>query len=205
MLIVLGILLFLYLLIQGSSAGHKRKLQKEQDAFWNREYQANATRKTDISELLYITVPIETLPFTETADGELLSIQNNIRGLAVEPILNLTGISNTELKLKYGVANITFLMQCDENFTLLIKNILKWGSYLYDRNKWEEAAVVLEYGIQIKSDVGKNYTLLAEIYKSTGCMDKINDLIQTAESLNTLSKENIVTALKKIQMSHFDL
>ncbi len=201
MLIVLGILLFLYLLIQGSSAGHKMKIQKEKDAFWNQEYKANATRKADVSELLYITVPIEALPFTETKEEELISIQNNIRGLSAEPILNMTGISNTELKLKYGVANITFLMQCDENFTLLIKNILKWGSYLYDRNKWEEAAIVLEYGIQIKSDIGKNYTLLAEIYKSMGCMDKINDLIQTAESLNTLSKDNIVTALKKIRMS----
>lgn len=201
MLIVLGTLLFLYLLIQGSSAGHRSKIQKEKDAFWNREYKANATRKADVSELPYITVPIEILPFTETKEEELILIQNNIRGLAGEPILNLTGISNTELKLKYGVANITFLMQCDENFTLLIKNILKWGSYLYDRNKWEEAVVVLEYGIQIKSDIGKNYTLLAEIYKSMGYMDKINALIQTAESLNTLSKENIVTALKEIRSS----
>jgi tetratricopeptide (TPR) repeat protein len=188
-------------LIQGSSASHKRKLQIEKDAFWNREYKANATRKTDVSVLPYIIVPIETLPFTVTKEKELLSIHNNLRRLAAEPILNLTGISNTELKLKYGVANITFLMQCDENFTLLIKTILKWGSYLCDRNQWKEAAVVLEYGIQIKSDIGKNYTLLAEIYKSLGDTDKINDLIQTAESLNTLSKGVIVTALKEIQMS----
>ncbi len=202
MLIVLGILLFIYLLIQSSSASHKKKNQKEKAAFWNQEYKANATRKADISVLPYITVPLEALPFTETKETELITVQNSIRNLAVEPILNLTGISNTELKLSYGVANITYLMQCDENFTLLIKNILKWGSYLYDHSKWEEAAAVLEYGIQIKSDIGKNYTLLAEIYKSTGRMDKINGLIQTAESLNTLSKENIVTALKEIRRSN---
>jgi len=176
-------------------------MEKKKNAFWDREYAANATRKADISGLDYITVPLDTLPFAETDDEELNAIQNSIRNLSKESILNLTGLSNTDLKLQYGVANFNFLMQCDDNFTQLVQAIYKWGSYLYEHNKLKEATTVLEYGIQIKSDISNNYILLAHIYKDQGCTDKISSLIQTAETLNTLSKNNILAALKKIQNS----
>lgn len=201
MLIVIGILLFIYILIQSTSAKHKREIQKEKTAFWNREHQANNTRKADISGLDYIKIPVDSLPFADTEDRELVTIQEIIKNLAENPVLNLTGISNTDLKLTYGVANIPFLTQCDNNFTLLSQNLYKWGAYLYDHNKREEAAQVLEFGIQVKSDISKNYILLAEIYKSGNHMEKINNLIKTAQTLNSLTKDTILSALKEIRMS----
>lgn len=203
MLIVIGILLFIYILIQSASISSKRKSQREKEAFWKKEREANSTRKADISGLDYIAIPIDTLPFAETAEEELLTLQNNIKNLAGKPVLNLTGISNTDLKLKYGVANIKFLIRCDNNYTLLIQNLCKWGSYLYDRNMPEEAVTVLEYGIEIKSDISKNYTLLAEIYKAADLPEKITGLIQKAETLDSLTKETILKALKEIKMSYF--
>lgn len=199
MLIVIGTLLFIYLLIQFSSISQKRKMDKKKNEFWNREYEANSTRKADISGLDYITIPLDTLPFAESDDEKLNEVQNQIRNLSKESILNLTGLSNTDLKLQYGVANFNFLMQCDENYTQLVQAIYKWGSYLYEQDKWDKAITVLEYGIQIKTDISKNYILLANLYKSKGQTDKINNLIETAETLDTLTKDNILAALKKIQ------
>ncbi len=203
MLIVIGFLLFFYVLIQYSGARANRKIRKEKDAFWQKEYQANSTRKVDLSGLDYIAIPMDSLPFAETAEEPLLSIQNNIRNLYRKPILNLTGISNTDLKLKYGVANITFLVQCDNNYTLLVKNLYNWGSCLYEQNKWKEAVTVLEYGIKCRTDIRKNYTLLAELYKDLNVPEKINDLLLAAESLNSLSKDTIIAALKEIKMSYY--
>ena len=203
MLIVVGLLLFLYLLIQYSNIRTKQILKKEKEAFWNREYQANSTRKSDISGLDYITIPVDTLPFTDTDEEELTEIQSNIKSLFQKPILNLTGLSNTDLKLKYGVANIKFLISCDDNYSSLVKNLSKWGSYLYDHNRWNEALTVLEFGIKCKSDIRKNYTLLAELYKELNTPDKIDDLIQTAQTLDTLSRENILISLKEIKMSFY--
>ena len=37
------------------------------------------------------------------------------------PIVNFTGISNTELKLRYGAPNIDLLTQYDQNYTLLVR------------------------------------------------------------------------------------
>ncbi|WMJ90543.1 hypothetical protein [Anaerocolumna sp. MB42-C2] len=203
MLIVVGLLLFLYLLIQYSNIRTKQILKKEKEAFWNREYQANSTRKSDISGLDYITIPMDTLPFTDTDEEELTEIQSNIKSLFQKPILNLTGLSNTDLKLKYGVANIKFLINCDDNYSSLVKNLSRWGSYLYDHNRWNEALTVLEFCIQCKSDIRKNYTLLAELYKELNTPDKIDDLIQTAQTLDTLSRENILISLKEIKMSFY--
>jgi hypothetical protein len=203
MLIVIGILLFFFLLIKFSASKGNAKIKKEKEAFWEKEYQANATRKSDISNLDYITIPVDSLPFLETEEEELKSLQNSIKSLVQQPVLNLTGLSNTDLKLKYGVGNITYLIQCDNNYTLLIQDIYKWGAYLYDHNKWNEAVSVLEFGIQCKTDIRRNYTLLAELYKNMDVPEKINDLIQVAECLNTLSKETILTSLKKIKISYY--
>ncbi len=203
MLIVIGILLFFYLLIQYSNIRTKQIIQKEKEAFWNKEYQANSTRKSDISGLDYITIPMDTLPFTDTDEGELNEIQSNIKNLFQKPILNLAGLSNTDLKLKYGVANIKFLIKCDDNYTFLVKNLSRWGSYLYDHNRWNEAVTVLEFGVQCKTDISKNYILLAELYKELNTPDKIDDLIQTAQTLDTLSRENILISLKEIKMSFY--
>ncbi|QHQ60505.1 hypothetical protein Ana3638_06755 [Anaerocolumna sedimenticola] len=203
MLIVIGILLFFYLLIQYSNIRTKQIIQKEKETFWNKEYQANSTRKSDISGLDYITIPMDTLPFTDTDEGELNEIQSNIKSLFQKPILNLAGLSNTDLKLKYGVANIKFLIKCDDNYTFLVKNLSRWGSYLYDHNRWNEAVTVLEFGVQCKTDISKNYILLAELYKELNTQDKIDDLIQTAQTLDTLSRENILISLKEIKMSFY--
>ncbi|MGB8453402.1 MAG: hypothetical protein WCD89_13890 [Anaerocolumna sp.] len=203
MLIVIGILLFFYLLIKYSSSKANLKLKKEKDAFWLKEYQANSTRKSDISNLDYITVPMDSLPFAETEEDELKSIQNSIKNLSLQPILNLTGLSNTDLKLKYGVGNIAFLIQCDNNYTLLIQNIYKWGAYLYEHNNLNEAVLVLEFGIKCRTDISKNYIILAELYQNMNVPEKIEDLIQASEGLNTLSRETILTALKEIKISYY--
>ena len=141
---------------------------------------------------------MDILPFADTNEEELTEIQTAIKNLFQKPILNLTGLSNTDLKLKYGVANIKFLIQCDDNYTLLIQNLTRWGSYLYDHNRWNEAVTVLEFGIRCKTDISKNYILLAGLYKELNTPNKINDLIQTAQTLDSLSKETILTALRKM-------
>jgi hypothetical protein len=181
----------------------KKKIQEEKNIFWEKEYQANATRKVDISGLEYITIPLDLLPFAETSDEELLSLQKTIKTLAQQKILNLTGISNTDLKLKYGVANITSLSEYDSNFTLLIHTIYKWGEYLYNHNQISDAVKLLEFGIQCKTDISKNYILLATIYKDTNAAQKIDDLIHVAETLSTLMKDNIINSLKEIKLSSY--
>jgi tetratricopeptide (TPR) repeat protein len=193
-ILILCTIVFLHLSISKSN----RKMQQEKESFWNKENQANSIRRTDITGLDYIKIPIENLPFIETTNDELLNMQNLIKTLSQKSILNLTGLSNTDLKLKYGTANITFLSECDNNFTLLIQTLVKWGSYLYENGKTSEAIRVLEYGIACNTDISKNYILLANIYKERNTPEKIHHLYQVAESLNSLTKETIIKALNEL-------
>ena len=203
MIIVIGLVLFLLLWMHFEGSKTNRKNQILKDSFWNKERQANLTRKVDISGLDYITIPIDRLPFTDTTEEVLTSLQHSIKSLSQYPILNLTGFSNTDLKLNYGVANITFLSQCDSNYTLLVNGLYKWGSYLYDHEQILDATTVLEFGIQCRTDVSKNYLLLATIYKDTNAATKIDDLLLVAETLQSLTKELILSSLKEIKLSSY--
>lgn len=172
--------------------------------FWNRERKANEVRRQDISNLPYIQVPVDSLPLSLSDNAQIQEFQTVIEQLSDKKILNLTGISNTELKLQYGPSNLETLTEYDSNFTTLVRTISNWGQCLYELGQITEARTVLEYGISCKTDIKNNYILLAKIYKDSHETSKITDLIATAESLNTLMKSSIISSLQALQNSNSD-
>lgn len=203
MLIVFGILFALFLLIKFGDYKSRMELKAARDAFWKKEQEANNTRKVDISNLDYLQIPFDNLPFIKTDNETLNSLQNKVKALENEPILNLTGQSNTDLKLQYGTANITFLTKCDSNFETLIKALYSWGKELYSQSYINEAIQVLEYGTSIKTDIGKHYLLLGEIYHARQEYEKIDSLISMVEELQFGTKESVLSTLKEYKMSYF--
>ena len=167
------------------------------DDFWNREEQSNSIRKQDISQLEYITIPLDNLPMEESNDTKVAEYQRVVRDLAGYDILNLTGISNTDLKLQYGPANLEVLSLADSRFTTLARTLANWGARLYELGDIEGATKVLEFGIDCKSDVRATYSTLARIYKASR-PDEIGHLIDVASSLNSLTKDSIISELKEI-------
>ena len=170
----------------------KVNTQKESD-FWQRENDANSTRKQDITNLDYIQIPVGAYPNEgyEETEQQLLA-------LSEQKILNLTGISNTDLKLQYGVSNLAILSDCDERFTTLVRLLTDYAKGLAEHAHIDDAIRVLEFGVSIKSDVTENYTLLAGLYQEKGETAKISDLIESADSLNSLSKDTIRKKLREI-------
>lgn len=203
MLIILGILLTFFLIIKFADRKSQMELKAKNDAFWQREQQANATRKVDISGLDYLHIPYEELPFMDTKEERLLRFQNTLKSLENKSILKLSDYTNTDLKLLYGTANINFLSQCDTNFMTLIKTLYEWGLELYNQGYTAEACQVLEYGVSIKTDMGKHYLLLGEVYKSLKEYDKIDNLIHSLSELNFSTKESTLSALKELKMSYY--
>lgn len=176
---------------------HNRENAKKR--FWDKEAKANSVRRKDISYLDYISVPVDRLPFIKTDDDELLEYHRTIKSLSEKKILNLNGITNTDLKLQYGPANLTDLSEFDDNYITLVNTIAKWGARLFSLGNTEEAASVLEYGIEVGTDVSRNYTLLAKIYKESGRIDEIDTLINKAESLDSIMKKTILEKLNEIK------
>lgn len=197
LIVILAFTIWLRLMTRKSDRNRRENMEK----FWEEETKSNQVRKVDISGLDYIKIPMDALPIIETTNQTLVSIHKTMTNLSQKSILNLTGLSNTELKLRYGVANLNFLSECDSNYTLLVRTLYQWGSYLYQIGNIEDTLKVLEYGITCKTDVGKHYHLLATIYKDTNKSNKITTLIEVAESINSLTKDSILKDLKAIQES----
>ncbi|MBR6537462.1 MAG: hypothetical protein IKT67_09705 [Lachnospiraceae bacterium] len=129
---------------------------------------------------------------------ELAEVESEICKLSNSKILNLTGVSNTELRLTYGTANLDPLMSYDHNFTQLIRSLQKWGSLLASAGHPEDAVTVLSYAVSIGSDIAGTYAVLARLYKSRGELGKIEELKTRAEELTTLMKPSILRDLEQL-------
>ncbi|MCR5785574.1 MAG: hypothetical protein K6G40_08045 [Eubacterium sp.] len=175
-----------------------KKDEANQRAFWDREDEANAVRAKDISNLPYIQIPLDYLPIGISNDPTLKECEEKIRLLSDKKILNLSGYSNTDLKLMYGAGNINILSECDDNFAELSQLIIKWAKALDDLGFEDEAISVLEYGIGWGSDISANFTMLGELYCRTGEFSRVDELIETAKSLNSPSKDIIINALNAL-------
>ncbi|MEY8390973.1 hypothetical protein AALA98_06300 [Lachnospiraceae bacterium 45-W7] len=171
--------------------------QAAEDAFWKRENDANLTRRQDISHLDYIDFSGVTLPFALFQDDLLKQCEAQVLALKEKKILNLTGISNTDLKLKYGPANLPELTQCDQNFTLLARTLNTWGQRLNELSHTEEAVCVLAFAVSIKSDIRATWQLLAQLYAASGDYAKIQEMKTAASDLNSLTKQPILAMLEQ--------
>ena len=177
---------------------HNRIMESEQQSFWSKERAANNVRKKPLDDLNYITIPFEKLPCdTYVTEPKIADILDSLHVLSERKIVNLTGITNTDLKLTYGTANITALTEYDQNFTSLVTTLQKWAETLYDLGAVTEAKTILEYAVSVESDVSGTYEMLASMYKATGDRGALDALIEKAENLTSPSGKIIVRKLGK--------
>ncbi|MGN0160193.1 MAG: hypothetical protein ACI4AQ_02260 [Lachnospiraceae bacterium] len=163
-------------------------------AFWEKERQANLTRRKNIDNLDYITICWEALPFLENPSEKIANCEKDMRSLEGQKILNLNGISNTDLKLTYGVANLPQLTEYDTNYLRLNSILAKWGQALLDEGYTEEARKVLELGVETGCDSSSIYLTLKSIYDSQG-IDGTDYLISKISTSNSLMKNVIIEKL----------
>ncbi|MBQ7933481.1 MAG: hypothetical protein IJ327_01655 [Lachnospiraceae bacterium] len=176
--------------------------QNIEESFWDRERRSNSVRRKSLEDLDYIKIPLDELPLEVlTENPEVAQCIATIKELADTPIVNLTGYSNTDLKLEYGTANITQLSQYDQSYTLLVSTLQKWAEYLYQAGFMQETLQILEFALSTGTDVSKTYYLLAELYISRGEPDKITHLIEMAQELRSINRSSIVRTLQEFDQS----
>ena len=172
---------------------------KASEAFWKKEAAANSTRRKPLDDLEYIQIPFDNLPMDAlTGHPAVKDCHETLRELSQNPIVNLTGISNTDLKLKYGAPNIELLSQYDQRYTVLARTLQAWAAALYGDGYVSESRAVLEFAVKTRTDVSSTYKLLSSIYQEMGQTDKIKELIPVAQNLNSPLKNNIVKALQDL-------
>lgn len=196
-LILVGTIIFAVVL-SFSLKKTRRETNQVSERFWEREAASNLTRKVSPDTLPYIHIPIETFPIRKHQDSVLDKCEKTLLSLKDRKILNLTGKTATDLKSAYGPANLPLLDECDMNYTELVRTIADYGSRLHELGFDNECITVLEFGIDILTDISANYKLLAVLYAQRNEPDKIARLRETAGGLDSLMKNSILKSLEEV-------
>ncbi len=177
----------------------KNKQENIEQNFWNKEHKSNFVRKKSLDNLNYLSIPEEILtlqPLQPTA--QILSYLQDLKDMSSLKIVNLTGISNTDLKLTYGTANITLLSEYDAHYTQMVTILHKLAEKLAESNDKKNAILVLEYAISTGSDISKSFYLLSDLYTQVGTPEKIQNLIHRAEGIQSIMKNSILQHLHSV-------
>lgn len=192
----------------------KRRTKKEKqyvDNFWEREREADSTRRKSLESLNYVAIPLKDLPMDVLAElPEIKEYHNKIRELAGKKIVNFAGYSNTELKLEYGAPNINLLSEYDLNFEELITLLQDWASLLLqnwgegaqlcpEEERKQAAKKVLSFAVSAGSDITASYEKLVKLYLEYGEQEKIPALREKAEKIRSLSKPKILALLTEAE------
>jgi len=140
--------------------------QKVLDDFWEKERQSNAVRKKDISKLDYITIPLDKIPVKLCT-----STEEAFFALAEKPMLNLVGISNTDLKLQYGTANLEILSEYDNNFIDFVALLPDYATELIEAGEKETARMLLKFAVSVNADSRKIDRLLESLETESSSMN----------------------------------
>lgn len=179
------------------------KIGSSTEELLDRERRANAVRRQSLDSLAYITLTDNDIPHIEHIPNDRIAgLIDTLNSLTNAKIVNLTGISNTDLKLMYGPSNLPALTQYDQNYTLLARTVYDLGMELYAEGLTDFAKSVFEYGIKIGTDISGNYIALANIYVESGDFAKVDNLITSAESIKSLTKTSTIAKLQEISDTH---
>lgn len=193
----------LILVLNHNIRKNKNKDEKSVKSYLAREDHANSTRRKDLSNLPYIEVPLNTLPLDITLNDEKkqLQISNYIKEilfLSEKQMLNLIGISNTELKEAYGPSNLELLTVYDQNYSRYIRNLHLLAECIYEEYP-DKAVAVWEYCLSIGTDISGTYALLGKHYADTNNKEEFLKLYDYIPSKTTISGKTIISKLDKLK------
>lgn len=199
---ILGIVLafVIFLAIRYRSLAKKRE-QKSED-FWAREREGNLSvrRDIDLEKLPYLKVPLSKFPSDAALldDTTYMSYIAQLEAMSHERMLNLSGKTNTDLKLEYGINNLDTMQKVGDNYISLTVLLIDIAKHLMAIERFEDAITVLEYGVSIGSDISANYTLLGDCYLRVGRPKKITDLIDLVKSRGFVMERSILKHLNSL-------
>ncbi len=175
-----------------------KKIENDKEDFYERERRANSTPAKDISNIKYLTIPLDKWPIGQIDDPDIKAIEDRLKTLSDKDILNLTHKTNTDLKEEYGVPNFDKMQEVGDNFNDLTVAIVDYANELMLHNMYDEAIAVLEYGIVIGTDMSNNYTLLADCYAYKNQPRRIETLRTRAEKYEGIMQSSILKHLDEL-------
>lgn len=202
-ILLLPSITILILVLNHNIRKNKTKDKPSINSYLAREDAANSTRKQDLSNLPYIEVPLNTLPLDITLNDEKKQLQilqhvKEIKNLSEKKMLNLIGITNTELKEKYGPANLELLTVYDQNYSLYIRNLHLLADCIYSEHP-DKAVSLWEYCLSIGTDISGTYVALGQHYADQQDKEHFMKLYEYIPNTDTISGKTILQKLNGLK------
>ncbi len=172
------------------------KQQQQEADFWTKERQANITPAKDISNLRYITIPLEKFPLNFSDDEKVIEIEEELKELSTHRLLNLIGVTNTDLKLTYGVPNFETMSKIGDDFDRVCVLLNGYAHALMDAERIDDVITVLEFAVGVGTDISESYTMLASCYDAKGMHEKLDLLKKQVEQSKLLLKNSILSKIE---------
>ena len=177
---------------------HKKQKRNSQK-FWDREEKANHTRNKDICHRPMFSPAKSRIPMPASTDENVTYYQNRVCASLEQPMMDLSGYTNTDLKLAYGTGNFNTLSEYDRNFNDFLMNMTNLGKAYFSAGYFADAAAVYKLCIESGSCRHSDYKALAETYTAMGTPGKISELISEAETSELPRKASLIRQLRSIQ------
>lgn len=168
------------------------KREKQEDEFFTKEQLARTT-VGKIQDSDYEVIPLSKFPFNLCEDPSMIEMEEKIKDLSNEKLLNLTGISNTDVRLRFGVNHFEEATLAGEKYDELMGLLVNYATSLDDHGFSIESGLMLEHLIEMDCDIKSAWIALGKFYASTSNYDKLRELHDKVDS----SKLSIKNATKE--------
>lgn len=199
--IILASFLIISLIASVGIKNSNQKIKQQEEEYFEKERKSNFVRKKPLDNLNYIIVPEEIYSYDyeslDDSTGRVKDAIYSLDGLKDSKIVNLNGISNTDLKLEYGTANITILTEYDQNYILLARTLQTLAEALYAGGYIDNTITILEFAVDTGTDVSGSYKLLADIYVSKHDQEAFETLYNKATTLTGAMRGTIIRYLEE--------
>lgn len=187
---------------------HLRKNAKAQEdvtkAFWKKEESSLVVRKKELvdEDFIHPSLTGDQLKgedWYKTQDqSALFRYEQHLKELLDKPMVNFQHMSNTDLRLNFGTANLTVVREYEENWNGYLTNLFTLGKKLFESGETDYSIQLLEEGIEMGTDNRYHFLLLGQHYKATKNHQAFDDLVVRAQSLESLTKTALLKALEDL-------
>lgn len=168
------------------------------DRFWEKERDADMTPPKDLDRIEYVKMPLSDFAMGEYFDSEIEMIEEALSGCANNRMININGMTNTDIKLEYGAANLEQIAEYGDNFSRMTLLLCDYAKALMEKEDYERAQRVLEFGYEVGSDISSNYMLLGDCYAASGDRTKLDALIADLPNIRLTLQKRVEDYLRSL-------
>ena len=200
-LLTLTSIVLMGLIINNAIRRSNARSRKINEEFWQRERESYRAPARSIKNLDYVRFP-ENLPVHISIDDpSIKEYQKTLENLTKEEVLNLSGISNTDIRLSYGNKNMEELSRADQRYLTLCRTLDRLSEAYLEKGFKDESRMLLEFALSAGSDISACWIRLGHIYLENEEREALFSLIEKAECLdkNTHSRSEILKSLNELK------